>query len=105
MNHLVTPEFKALFKPYPFYSQEQNKDPLIIAKLFDTFGSATWFLTEYSSEENNAFGYVTGLSHDEWGYVSLTELENINHQTLGIPRIERDLYFTQVKFSCLGFSK
>lgn len=98
MNHLVTPEFKALFKAYPFYSQEQNKDPLIIAKLFDTFGSATWFLTEYSPEENNAFGYVTGLSHDEWGYVSLTELENIMHSS-GIPRIERDLYFTPCKIN------
>ncbi len=46
-----------------------------------------------------AFCYVTGLSYDEWGYVSLTELEEIKHKTFGIPRIERDLYFTPTNFS------
>jgi len=99
MQHLATPEFIELFTEYPLYSQENNKDPLIIAKLFDTFGSATWFLTEYNHSERTAFGYVTGLSHDEWGYVSLTELEGIRHSQLGVPKIERDLYFTQTHFS------
>jgi len=99
MAHLITPEFINLFENNKIYSQEENKDPLIIAKLFDTFGSASWYLTEYDPEEKIAFGYVTGLTHDEWGYVSLTELESIKHQGLGIPRIERDLYFTLAKFS------
>ncbi|MCP4414797.1 MAG: DUF2958 domain-containing protein [Gammaproteobacteria bacterium] len=99
MKHLTTPEFTKLFDEYPLYSQEQNKDPLIIAKLFDAFGSATWFLTEFNPDDNTAFCYVTGLSYDEWGYVSLTELEEIKHKTFGIPRIERDLYFTPTNFS------
>lgn len=99
MSHLITEEFTNLFKNHQIYSQEKNDDPLIIVKLFDTFGSASWFLTEYNPEEKIAFGYVTGLAHDEWGYVSLTELESIKHQTLGIPRIERDLYFTPTNFS------
>ncbi len=101
MRHLTTPEFIALFKDYPFYSQEGNEDPLVIAKLFDTFGSATWYLTEYNPEENTAFGYVTGLSHDEWGYVSLAELEGIMFSQ-EVPRIERDMYFESTKFSELG---
>lgn len=99
MTHLITPEFTNLFENNQFYSQEKSKDPLIIVKLFDTFGSASWFLTEYDPEEKIAFGYVTGLAHDEWGYVSLTELESIKHQAFGIPRIERDLYFTPTSFS------
>ena len=101
MSHLVTPEFKKLFEKYPFYSQEGNKDPLVVVKLFDAFGSATWFLTEYSPVENSAFGYVTGLYEDEWGYVSLTELESIM-LAAQVPRIERDKYFESVKFSELN---
>ncbi|MBA6397596.1 DUF2958 domain-containing protein [Colwellia sp. BRX10-4] len=104
MSHLATPEFKKLFENYPFYSQEGNKDPVVVVKLFDTYGSATWYLTEYSEVENNAFGYVTGLSHDEWGYVSLTELESIMLAPQ-VPRIERDMYFESVKFSELKLKK
>jgi hypothetical protein len=98
MSHLATPEFKKLFENYPFCSQVSSKNPKVIAKLFDSFGSATWYLTEYSALENTAFGYVTGLTYDEWGYISLNELENIRHSS-GIPRIERDIYFSPCTIS------
>ena len=65
---LITEEFEALFKDYPLYSQEHEKDPLVIAKLFDPTGSATWYLTEYDPVEKIAFSYVTGLVQDEFGY-------------------------------------
>jgi len=71
----VTEEFEELFKDYPLYSQEQVKDPFLIAKLFDPCGSATWYLTEYDPVEKIVFGYVVGLQEDELGYVSLTEME------------------------------
>ena len=99
MKHLITPEFLALFEGYSLYSQESSKDPMVRVKLFDTFGSATWFLTEYNQESKIAFGYVTGLIEDEWGYVSLEELEAIKDKSFGIPRIERDLYFEPKAFS------
>jgi hypothetical protein len=35
-------EFEALFKDYPLYSQDGEKEPKVIAKLFDPVGSATW---------------------------------------------------------------
>jgi hypothetical protein len=62
-----------LLKDYPLYSQEHESDPLIIVKLFDPVGSATWYLTEYDPVEKIAFGYV-GLQVDGFGYVSLIEL-------------------------------
>ncbi len=99
MKHIATPEFVALLENSPLYSQEGNSNPLIIVKLFDTFGSATWYLTEYNPVDKIAFGYVVGLANDEWGYVSIDELEEIKHASLGVPRIERDLYFTQAVFS------
>ncbi len=59
---IATKEFEALFKDYPLYSQEHEEDPLVVAKLFDPCGSATWLLTEYDSVEKIAFGYVMGLA-------------------------------------------
>jgi hypothetical protein len=103
MSHLATPEFKKLFEKSPLYSKDNIEDPVVITKLFDAFGSATWFLTEYSPDENIAFGFVTGLCEDEWGYISLEELEAINHPTLDVHRIVRDLYFTPTIFSELKF--
>ena len=97
---LITKEFEALFKDYPLYSQEEAEDPIVIVKLFDPCGSASWWLTEYDPRENIAFGYVTGLVADEWGYVSLGELEGIQ-RPFGLT-IELDLYFVQKRFSeCL----
>jgi len=94
---LITEEFELLFKDYPLYSQESESDPLVICKLFDPCGSATWFLTEYDPIEKIAFSYVTGLAADELGYISLTEMESIKGP-LGIG-IEQDMYFTQKRLS------
>lgn len=65
----------------------------MIAKLFDPFGSATWFLTEYDPTEKIAFSYINGLCEDEFGYVSLIEIESIE-RPFGLT-IEQDLYFVQ----------
>ena len=90
---LITEEFELLFKEYPLYSQEHESDPIVICKLFDPCGSATWYLTEYDPVDKRAFGYVTGLQVDEFGYVSLEELESIE-RPFGLT-IEQDLYFLQ----------
>ena len=99
---LITREFEELFKKYPLYSQENCSDPIVIAKLFDPCGSATWYLTEYNPESKVAFAYVTGMYDDEWGYVSLEELEGIN-RPFGLT-IERDLYFCKKPISVFCMS-
>ncbi|MBM4226110.1 MAG: DUF2958 domain-containing protein [Gammaproteobacteria bacterium] len=64
-------------------------DAVVHVKLFDPTGSATWWITEYDPEEEIAFGYVTGMVEDEWGYVSLKEISSVRvRYGLGI---ERDL--------------
>jgi len=70
---------------------------LSLAKLFDPCSAATWWITEYDPVEKIAFGYVTGLALDEWGYTSLVELKRIE-RPFGLT-IERDLYFVQKRFS------
>jgi hypothetical protein len=85
-------------KDFPLYSQEKNADPLVGVKLFHAFGAGTLYLTECDPEGKRAFGYVTGLGGDEWGYVSIDELAAI-WLGPGIPSIEVDLYLSPKPFS------
>jgi hypothetical protein len=81
-------------------SQQENKDPLIIAKFFNPCGAGYWFATEYNPEDKIFFGYVSlfGNECDEWGSFSLTELEEIKTPPFGLG-IERDRHFTETPSS------
>lgn len=80
-------------------SQEEVKDPVIVAKFFNPIGAGTWYATEYDSENKMFFGYVSifGGIEDEWGYFSITELES--YESPYGTGIERDLYWTERKAS------
>jgi hypothetical protein len=80
-------------------SQEEKKDPLIVAKFFNPAGAGTWYATEYNPKECIFFGYVSifGDWNDEWGSFSLDELQSYTGPFgLGI---ERDLHFTEQRAS------
>jgi len=76
-------------------SQENVKDPIIVAKFFNPTGAGTWYATEYNPQARIFFGYVSifGDYNDEWGSFSLDELEAYRGK-LGLG-IERDLYFEE----------
>lgn len=80
-------------------SQDDKKDPLVIAKFFDPCGAGTWYATEYDPEAQHFFGYASifGDWNDEWGYFALEELQSYVGP-LGVG-IERDLYFKEKPFS------
>lgn len=95
MMELLPPEIKnALPK---LYDQEKTDDPIVHIKYFFPAGNWTWFVTEGEAEGDDFlfFGYVIGLER-EWGYFTLSELEEINVQFF---TVERDLYFKQESFS------
>ena len=80
-------------------SQENEKDPIVIAKFFNPTGEGTWYATEYDPKKRLFFGYASifGDWNDEWGYFSLDELEAYRGRFgLGI---ERDLYFDEKRIS------
>lgn len=64
MAHIVTQAFVDLFKSYPLGSQESSSDPLEVAKLFNLFGGAVWYLTEFGPDQKLAFGYIPNQPED-----------------------------------------
>jgi len=94
---LMTKELEARFEEVG--SQEEVKDPIVIAKFFYPMGRGTWLATEYDPKDKIFFGYVSlfGDYCDEWGSFSLEELEDFKGPFgLGI---ERDLYFKETPSS------
>lgn len=102
-----------LMKAYPYgcQSEKEGKDIVIPVKLFDIGSGITWWLSEYDPEDKIAFCYVTGFFEDEWGTVSLEELESLEFEVqirnLGTvwktPRVEVDKFFKPTKFLDLPF--
>lgn len=87
---LLTPELEARFAEVG--SQENVKDPIVIAKFFNPQGAGTWYATEWHPEDQLFFGYVSifGDDCDEWGYFSIQDLVEYTGP-LGL-KIERDLH-------------
>ncbi|MBU0847057.1 DUF2958 domain-containing protein [Patescibacteria group bacterium] len=81
-------------------SQENEKDPIVIAKFFNPTGAGTWWATEYDDPVDKIFfGYASifGDHNDEWGYVGLNEFEGyVGRFGLGI---ERDLHCGEKRIS------
>lgn len=85
------------------YSQENEKDPMVLVKYFDPTGSWTWYALEGEETSNDDFlffGYVVG-DFPELGYFTLNELLHAKRNCTGIRAlpIERDLYFTPCRLS------
>lgn len=94
---LLTPELRAEFRRVG--SQENDPDPLVVAKFFNPQGAGTWFATEYDEAARCFFGFVSifGDGNDEWGSFSLEELTSYRGR-LGLG-IERDCHFTPTRAS------
>lgn len=93
--HILIPEHNTI---PPLYAHENESDPIAHIKLFTPDSNWTWYVTEYSKEENLCFGLVVGHER-ELGYFSIDELKAVRGP-LGL-RIERDLYFTPERLSVL----
>jgi len=77
------------------YTQENDKDPMVICKFFLPASKWTWYAIEFDGEDR-FFGYVVG-DYNELGYFSLSELEWVEGP-YGIG-VERDLYFEPTPLS------
>lgn len=84
------------------YSQENEKNPMIICKFFDPTGSWSWYAIEGEQEGDDFifFGLVEGFE-SELGYFSLHELETCKQGLTGMRAlpIERDIHFKPCRLS------
>jgi hypothetical protein len=92
---LIPKEIKQIIPP--LYATEELKDPTVYLKLF--IDGWTWYITEFSIDNDICFGYVVSPFARELGYFSLLEIQEING-SLGIG-VERDLYFKPTKLSMI----
>ncbi len=84
---LLPTEIKA--KLPPLYSQDGKGDEAIAhVKFFHPLSNWTWYATEFDGDDL-FFGLVQGFA-EELGYFSLSEMQSIQVNGLGI---ERDLHF------------
>lgn len=66
-------------------------------------GSSDFYAVEMDTETGRCFGYVDLGFGGEWGYFSLPEVEKIRpNMARGQWVIERDCYWTPVRFADLG---
>lgn len=77
-NRLMTPQLEEALSGFPLYSQDDKGADAICIAVF-ALGAVRWFILEGEREGDDTilFGIVCGLMEDEYGYVSLNELADI----------------------------
>ncbi len=81
-----------------------TKDKVFVCKFYSLLIGWTWYVVEGEEQEDGDYlfyGLVDGFER-EWGYFSLSELEDLTTPR-NTPIVERDLLFQPVKVSeCIG---
>ena len=80
-------------------SQEEVKDPVVIAHYFHPYSSRHWYATGYDDVEQLFFGFVDGVFGERWSFW-LNEMKDII--IFGLP-LERDLHREEKPFSEIKF--
>ncbi len=94
---LLTKKIKKMLPE--LYATESQDDPIVLVKFFTPDSCWTWYILEGSEQENEdwlLFAYVERM-FNEFGYVSLRELENVRGP-LGL-KVERDITFAPTPIS------
>ena len=99
---LLTKGIVNRLKNYPLYSQDgKKKEAVAVAKFFLPLGAWTWFVMEANLDNNIAYGItVNGSGECEFGYFSLTELQELRATRFMLP-VERDIAFEPTKLADL----
>lgn len=98
MNRLMTQRLEEALNGFPLYSQDGKGEDAVCVAIF-SIGNARWFVLEGSREGDDTimFCIVVGLAEDEYGYVSLNELAEVEidyrSKGYGILRVTEVPYF------------
>ncbi|MBK7497437.1 MAG: DUF2958 domain-containing protein [Candidatus Omnitrophica bacterium] len=88
MSKLLTHQLGTYYQS--FRTQEFVKDPVVYAIFFFPASSWTWFVTEGQQEAKRFHFSSDTLSafESEWGYFTLSELEELDIHGLKIERVQ-----------------
>ena len=91
-GHDFYPPFEQLAEIPALYATENTPTADKIVHLHYFVGACDWYICELDPTEGLAFGWARlgDPMNGEWGYIHLTELEELNS---GLLVVERDLYF------------
>ena len=97
MCRLMTTQLAEALEGYPLYSQDGKGKEAVCRAVF-ALGSVRWFILEGNREDDDVilFGIVIGLMEDEYGYISLNELSDVeldlSAQGLGKLQVRTDSF-------------
>ena len=85
----MTSQLEEALKGFPLYSQNGKGKEAVCRAVF-AIGSARWFILEGEAEENDTilFGIVIGLMEDEYSYISLNELSELDLTAQGLGKLQ-----------------
>lgn len=99
MCRLMTPRLAEALEGYPLYSQD-GKGKEAVSRAIFALGAVRWFILEGEKDGNDTilYGIVVGLAEDEYGYISLNELSEVEldltSQGLGKLQVRQQENFT-----------
>ena len=100
----VTEQLKNMFEANPLYSKEgQGFNAEVIARFFLPFASAVWLVTEAEQQEDGDwlfFGYCH-IQEWEWGYVLLSQIQEVNVRGLTV-QLDKGLKIGTTVKACLN---
>ena len=78
MCRLMTPQLAEALKEFPLYSQDGKGKEAVCRAIF-ALGSIRWYILEGETDGKDTilFGIVIGMMEDEYGYISLNELSEV----------------------------
>ena len=83
---------------WPLYSQVNQYDPFVGARLYSTYSDAVWYVTEYDPAERIAYGYVMKTGEkDRWVHIWIDLMEE-NRVAGGFKAICADENFVPTPF-------
>lgn len=89
MCRLMTPQLAETLKGFPLYSQGGKGKDAVCCAVF-ALGAVRWFILEgeVQTDDTILFGIVIGLMEDEFGYVSLNELSELEYDLANFGKLQ-----------------
>ena len=106
MCRLMTPQLAEALTDFPLYSQDSKGKEAVCRAIF-ALGSIRWYILEGETEGKDTilFGIVIGMMEDEYGYISLNELSEVEldytKQDIGKLQVRQQENFQPTKLSQL----